>query len=517
MDTLKQRLERFIPPLLHSVIDESFLRNALNNYSAEFAFALASICRHLVGPEHTRRATENIELPYADDPLPLEFLNTFGSNIINTGLLGGDFFVRYFDGQGAEFEIAYPNYIQDIPSWKEIAQDQQEVYLKNLLGAAWSLASPVIEALGRAQCKECYIFEYSVKFKGGQRLPKSSKGLFGGGDIFENALTTKAVACLEYMKKLQDLTLSDAKNLFRESMELREQVVKEFEMVQDVVESQELKIENLQKANSELEGIISFLNAKGEELSHESSSWKASKVVSDQQKRAAEQIAQMKSQLMNVISHELRTPLSSLLGFTELLMSGEYTVEEINEFLKTIYEESCRMKQLLDEFLDLQRLESGRVELKLAPCNLNDVIDYITSSFKGYASGVDITVQITSNIPSLHADKSKLEQIMRNFVSNAIKYSPDGGEVKIAASCDERFVTICVSDQGLGIPEESLSKLFGEFYRVEKESHMNIKGTGLGLSITKQLIEAHGGKVWVESELGNGSRFYFTIPLQSSP
>ena len=200
------------------------------------------------------------------------------------------------------------------------------------------------------------------------------------------------------------------------------------------------------------------------------------------------------------------------MGFTELLLTGDFEPEQIKEFLNTIYSESNRMKDLLDEFLDMQRLESGRVELKIQAIDFNEVLKYITMTFKGYASGVNIIVNAPPNLPFVSGDKSKVEQIMKNFVSNAIKYSPSGGDVKIFVTFDNNETTICIADQGLGIPEESLPKLFQEFYRVERETHINIKGTGLGLSITKQLIEAHGGKIWVESKLGAGSKFFFTLP-----
>jgi signal transduction histidine kinase len=199
-----------------------------------------------------------------------------------------------------------------------------------------------------------------------------------------------------------------------------------------------------------------------------------------------------------------------------LLLEGDFEPEQIREFLLTIHTESARMKELLDEFLDMQRLQSGRIELKPETCDFNEILKHVISTFKGYASGVNIVTSIPPTLPQINADRSKLEQILKNFISNAIKYSPNGGDVRVFVSHDESMATICVADQGLGIPEESLTKLFQEFYRVERETHANIKGTGLGLSITKELIEAHGGKVWVKSKLGVGSQFFFSIPLADS-
>ncbi|MDX1918161.1 MAG: HAMP domain-containing sensor histidine kinase [Candidatus Caenarcaniphilales bacterium] len=510
-----EELQQVLPPAYASSLDEGFLLNRLSGYSTEFGFAIASLCRQLAGDQHTIDATQKAFILPPKEILPLETLSYFGPGIIGEGLLGAELsFIKLEEGK-ATIEFVYDSAIKGIPEWKKIAYDQHETHFTRAFGMFWGVVSIQMTLTDRYELTDSKIaFEYKVTWKGGEKGP-------GQGGLFAMAAnraatefyTQKMVAWFNYSNLLRSQSLIEAQQSLRQAIAIRMKAIQEYEAVKSLVEEQNLAIRKLKESNQELEGVIYFLSAKEEALQHESSSWKASKVASDQLKRQAEEMSQIRSRLMSVVSHELRTPLSSLLGFTELLLEGEYSPDEIRNFLTTIYDESARMKDLLDEFLDMQRLESGRVELKLEPCDLREILRYTISAFKGYASGVHIRQQVPENLPTLIADKSKLEQIFRNFVSNAIKYSPEGGDVQIEVTYDQDFATIAVIDHGLGIPEDAIPKLFKEFYRVETETHMNIKGTGLGLSITKQLIDAHGGKVWVESKLGEGSKFYFTIPI----
>jgi signal transduction histidine kinase len=508
-------LQKVLSPAYAATLDEAFLSNRFNFYSAEFAFALASLCRGLVGSEHTKDCTSRIQLVPPFEILPIDFLDVLGPLVINEGLLGGKVVFRKISDQGAELDILYPPSVKSIPSWKEIAYDQQEIYLIKALSNFWGFKNITLQSLGRYEDekRKHYGFEYRINWQGGIKSP-ANQGLFASGkNVGLDFFKKKTAAWFDYVNLLRFQNNDEAQQLMKQAINLRAKAQTEYEAIKTIVEDQARTIQVVKQANRELEGVIHFLSDKEEKLQHESSSWKASKVASDQMKRQAEEMAQIKSRLMSIVSHELRTPLSSLLGFTELLLTGEFDPEQIREFLTTIYTESARMKDLLDEFLDMQRLESGRVELDIKPCDFHEVLKYIITTFQGYAKDVQIITKVAPNMPLLKGDKSKIEQIMKNFVSNAIKYSPNGGDVQIFVSFDSKEATICIEDHGLGIPEEALSKLFEEFYRVERETHINIKGTGLGLSITKQLIEAHGGRVWVQSKLGTGSKFFFTIPL----
>jgi signal transduction histidine kinase len=516
VEQLINKLQGVLQPAYAASIDESFLTNRWNKYSAEFAFAFAAICRQIVGPDHTKEATQKVPIVPPQEALPLDFLTLLGGYLIGEGLLGGKIiFRKNTEGENSlDLDIVYPFAIKAIPGWKEIAYDQQEAHLARALASYWGLKNIKTQPLGRYDDEKhgYYGFEYRILWQGGERSPQSN-GLFAGKNPSQDYLKHKTWILFDFINYLKTQNNQEALQTYQQALNLRTRASDEYETVKTIVEEQGRTIEALKYANRELEGVIHYLSAEEEKLQHESASWKASKVASDQLKRQAEEMAQIKSRLTSMVSHELRTPLSSLLGFTELMLDGEFEPEQIKEFLTTIYTESARMKDLLDEFLDMQRLESGRIELNLGPCDFNEMLKYITMTFKGYASGVNIVTTVPPNMPPLRADKSKIEQVMKNFVSNAIKYSPNGGDVQIFVTCNDSMATICVADQGLGIPEDAMPKLFQEFYRVERETHINIKGTGLGLSITKQLVEAHGGSVWVESKLGVGSKFFFTIPV----
>ena len=513
---LIEELCKILPPAYGAVLDEDFLSSPWNNYSAEFVFAIALICRSIAGNEHTRQASSKIAIVPPRELLPLDLLDTIGGVLTKPGLFGARILFKSLADNGTEFDVIYNPSVKHIPNWKDIAYDHQEVYISKILSVFWGVDHVEMKPEGRYEVdlNREYGFEYTVLWKGGESCPKQNN-LFGGGQKISvyDYLKKKFRVWCDYTSVLKAEERKESQKMMQQAVLIKDKAIEEFNSVRRVLEDQKLKIATLQMANQELEGVIQFMSAQEEKLQHESSTWKASKVASDQLKKQAEIMAQIKSRLMSMVSHELRTPLSSLLGFTELLLEGEFEPEQIKEFLTTIYTESVRMKDLLDEFLDIQRLESGRVELKVQSIDFNEVLKYIINSFKGYSSGVNILTNVAPNLPLLKGDKSKIEQIMKNFVSNAIKYSPNGGDVTIHVQYNSDFAIICIEDHGLGIPEEAMDKLFQEFYRVERETHINIKGTGLGLSITKQLVEAHGGKVWVESKLGVGSKFFFTIPL----
>lgn len=508
-------LKRLIQPIYMAIIDPRTLLNGLNVYSIEFAYTLISICVKHNTLDIIEEASRKLSITRSDKKLPIEFIKTFGKNIFEKYLLGANINFPKITRYSGTFELVYPAVIQQYPEWKEIIQIQQEAILEKVLTSVWDLKNINIHQIGRFSNETEYGFEYEISWRHSESIPKQSVFSLGSHKELKDYLLKKISYCIDYQENYLKKSLLEAKEQVDTAIDIKAKSLKEYNSIKSLLEKKDKQIDNVERANKDLEGIIYFLTEKGNQLEHESNSWKASKVAAEQLKKEAEAMAQMRSRLMSIISHELRTPLSSLLGFTEIMLNGEdLDQSEIKEFLTTIHQESSRMKTLLDEFLDMQRLNSGRIELNPEVCVLSNIFEYLVTSFQGYSSGVDIRVNIQDNIPALLVDKSKLEQILRNFVSNAIKYSPNGGHVQISASkYNEKFICICIADQGLGIPEESIPKLFSEFYRVEKDSHINIKGTGLGLSITKQLIEAHGGEVWVESELNKGSKFFFTMPI----
>jgi PAS domain S-box-containing protein len=232
---------------------------------------------------------------------------------------------------------------------------------------------------------------------------------------------------------------------------------------------------------------------------------------------AEREIADMKNEFVSTVSHELRTPLTSIKGYVDLILDG--SAGEINEiqqdFLGIVKENSDRLVELINEMLDISRIESGRVHLRVEPMNIAESIEGSVDTFRAVLSqtGRSIEVHAPSNLPRVCADRDRVGQVLINLLSNALKYSPGGGRVDVTASHHGDFVGVAVTDHGLGIGKEDLKRLFTKFYRVDSAMTREIGGTGLGLSICKNIIELLGGEISVKSKLGAGSTFSFTLPV----
>jgi two-component system phosphate regulon sensor histidine kinase PhoR len=213
------------------------------------------------------------------------------------------------------------------------------------------------------------------------------------------------------------------------------------------------------------------------------------------------------------ISHELRTPLASLKALTETLQSGALSDPEAGpRFLSRIATEVEALNQMTQELLDLSRIESGQVELNLAPLAPERLLMSAAERMKLQAERAGLTLQIecAANLPHIRADQARLEQVLVNLIHNAVKFTRPGGEVALLAEAADGGVRFGVKDTGIGIPADDLPRIFERFYRVDKSRSGS--GTGLGLSIARHIVEAHRGKIWVESVEGQGSTFFFTIP-----
>ncbi len=233
--------------------------------------------------------------------------------------------------------------------------------------------------------------------------------------------------------------------------------------------------------------------------------------VSDISER--KEIERMKSDFVATVSHELRTPLTSLRGFVELMLKREYPPEKRREFLEVILRESQRLTDLVNDVLDLQRIESGQQVFRFEPVSLAEVVQHTADVFAGVGEAHPIAVEIPPDVPLVFADPELVHQVISNLVSNALKYSPAGRVVCIGARAEPGQVLVWVRDEGIGIPPDALSKIFSRFYRVHDTATRNIGGSGLGLALVKEIVEAHGGKVWAESRLHQGSTFYFTLKV----
>jgi len=226
-------------------------------------------------------------------------------------------------------------------------------------------------------------------------------------------------------------------------------------------------------------------------------------------------IDRMKSEFVATVSHELRTPLASLLGFSELLLHRELSPQKRKTFVETIHNEAVRLTGLINDFLDLQRIEAGRMEYDLRPLALPSLLRTVEAACAGQLSRHQLIIRHSQDLPMVVADSGPLQQVLQNLLSNAIKYSPEGGEILLTVEVlpDEHMVRLSVQDHGLGIPEEALPKLFEKFYRVDSSDHRKIGGTGLGLNLSREIVQAFGGTITVKSVLAKGSTFSFTLPM----
>jgi PAS domain S-box-containing protein len=230
---------------------------------------------------------------------------------------------------------------------------------------------------------------------------------------------------------------------------------------------------------------------------------------------AAKELERAKDELIATVSHELRTPLASLVGFTELLLTREFSEAQRKQYLETMLHEGQRLSELINDFLDLQRMEGGYKRLDLGPADLRALIARAVPSV-GDETTTPIEVDLPDDLPLVMTDTNAIHQVLINLLSNARKYSPGSDTIRVAARVVGDAVEVSIQDHGLGIPAEELPKLFNKFYRVATADRRQISGTGLGLAITRRIIEAHGGRVGVESGgIGKGSRFYFTLRAAS--
>ena len=222
-----------------------------------------------------------------------------------------------------------------------------------------------------------------------------------------------------------------------------------------------------------------------------------------------------KSDVISAVSHELRSPLSSIKGFTSTLLHRWDVLDDATKkhLLETINSDSDRVTRMINELLDVSRLESGRLELRKERISVDEIIQKVVGRFLPRLEEHSMTVDMNGSIPKLLADADKGEQVITNLIENAVKYTP-GGEVQITAVASSLLVKVSVSDEGEAIPLEQRKRIFDKFFRSERPG--NPSGTGLGLFISKGLIEAHGGDIWVEEAPGGGSKFAFTLPLAPS-
>jgi signal transduction histidine kinase len=232
--------------------------------------------------------------------------------------------------------------------------------------------------------------------------------------------------------------------------------------------------------------------------------------------RQLEIASQHKSQFLANMSHELRTPLNAILGYTELILDNIYgeTPDKMREVLERLQANGKHLLGLINDVLDLSKIEAGQLTLDLSDYSVQDIVHTVFTGVESLATGkkLTLTADVAPNLPPGHGDGRRLAQVLLNLVGNAIKFT-DTGEVAIKATAADGSFTVTVHDTGPGIGPSDQEKIFGEFQQADNSATKRKGGTGLGLSIAKRIIEMHGGRIWVESEVGKGSIFAFTIPV----
>lgn len=216
------------------------------------------------------------------------------------------------------------------------------------------------------------------------------------------------------------------------------------------------------------------------------------------------------------VSHEFRTPLTAIQGFSETLLAGAMNdPQNRDRFLGIIVEHSRRLARLTEDLLMLSKMDADRLELEIRKLPVEQLVSSCVETSQPRAKEKDLrlSVNLDKNIPDIAGDRRRLTEVLQNLLDNAIQYTPAGGQIMISAEAKDAEVEITVSDTGIGIPEADQPRIFERFYRVDVARSREVGGTGLGLSIAKHLMEAHGGKLWVESEVGNGSQFHFSVPI----
>jgi two-component system, OmpR family, phosphate regulon sensor histidine kinase PhoR len=283
--------------------------------------------------------------------------------------------------------------------------------------------------------------------------------------------------------------------VFQEAIAKGEPICRKVELVTPAVWILKIEITPLRSENQEIFGVVGVIHDISE----------------------LTRVERMRTDFVANVSHELRTPLTSIKGFVETLLAGAMAEPATcKRFLEIISSEANRLDQLIADLLSLSEIESKRKPFKWEEFSLIELIHEKLNilGMPLQKKGLQLQMLLPHHLPKVVADRGQIGQVLINLIDNAIKYTPKSQTITVSAWQEEENLVVCVADTGMGISQESLPRLFERFYRVDAARSREMGGTGLGLSIVKHIMEGHAGKVWVESEWGQGSKFFFSLPLK---
>ncbi|SDH32024.1 ATP-binding protein [Desulfosporosinus hippei] len=230
---------------------------------------------------------------------------------------------------------------------------------------------------------------------------------------------------------------------------------------------------------------------------------------------------EVKSEFIALMSHELQTPLTSIIAYSEILIHQGTNVPEASEYLFDIYQSAHHLLDLITDLLDFSKLEKNKVNLHPTFFEFSEITAILLNIFRPFIqnNNLQLSFNLPSDLPVIEADKNKIKQALMNLLSNAIKFTPSGGSIhlQVLYNEDKEEIQVSICDTGRGIEADKLNQVFGKFFQVDSGTSREFGGLGLGLAVAKQMIELHGGRIWVESVLGQGSAFHFTLPISCSP
>src|ERR687894_626301 len=282
-------------------------------------------------------------------------------------------------------------------------------------------------------------------------------------------------------------------------------------------EVDEAAMEELTRQNRDLVQVLNELEEKREALERLNAQLNESNRELNEANAKLRELAEMKEEFLALTTHDLRSPLTVISGVINFFTSGrlgDMTPEQKN-MVAMMERNTQNLIELVNDLLDASKLESGTMRLDLSTIELRGLIDELRQQMQPLAAEKEIAleVDVSEGLPTLRADRAKLRRVLVNLVSNALKFTPRGGRVSLSAAPDGARVRVSVADTGVGIPEEDLRDIFDKYAQARSRATRSEKGTGLGLYITRQLVELHGGHIEVQSEVGKGSTFSFTIPV----